>query len=256
MTDPAAQLVEQALVRPRYLAGPGDPAWVTAALHRAAGWSYGHDPLVPRVQLTSPDQLAVLHLEPDPDQPWWVVRHHRTNANPAWSVSFGARTPVEIIAAFTDALTAPAPAETASSPYEPLLAAGWQQGRDHDGLTSPDGIADVEHFSEAGSNSWFIDVAIGGDPEGQVWKAHLSGATPPHLITAVTGALAVPAPIARDPHRLPHLGHHLHTTTAQVPAPDVAFALERRIDALTARRPSNPPAPPPPRKSPAPRRHR
>ncbi|MEW1632723.1 DUF317 domain-containing protein [Streptomyces sp. NPDC093801] len=212
---------------------------------------------MPRVLLTSPDQLAVLHLEPAPDQPWWVLRHHRTDTNPSWSVNFGARTPVEIIAAFTDTLTSPHAPPAPGSPYEPLLAAGWQPARDHDGLTSPDGIAHVEHFTDTGSNSWFIDVAIGGDPEGQVWKAYLSGTTPPHLITAVTGALADPAPIARDPHRLPHLGHHLHTTTAQVPAPDVAFALERRIDALTARPPSSTPAPsPPPGKTPPTRRPR
>ncbi|WP_329096853.1 DUF317 domain-containing protein [Streptomyces sp. NBC_01439] len=92
LTDPTAPLVEQALLLPRYLAGPGDPAWATAALHHAAGWSHSHDSLVPRTQLTSPDRLAVLHLVPDPDQPWWVVRRHRTDANPAWSVKFGART--------------------------------------------------------------------------------------------------------------------------------------------------------------------
>ncbi|MER7540382.1 hypothetical protein ABTX77_37235 [Streptomyces sp. NPDC097704] len=59
--------VEQALISPRYLAGPGDPAWVTAALHAGAGWSHGHDPLMPRVILTSPDQKSMLRLEPHPN---------------------------------------------------------------------------------------------------------------------------------------------------------------------------------------------
>ncbi|MCB5163661.1 DUF317 domain-containing protein [Streptomyces bambusae] len=211
---------------------------------------------MPRTQLTSPDQVAVLHLAPDPDQPWWVVRQHRTDTNPAWSVKFGARTPVEIIAALTDALTAPAAAPAVGSPYEPLLAAGWRPGRDHDGLTSPDGIAHVEHFTDNGFNSCFIDVAVSGDPEGQVWKAFLSGSTPPHLVTAVTRALADPTPIARDPHRLPDLGHHLHTTTVQVPAADVAFALERRIEALTTLRPNTTPSAAPPAAPPSPRRTR
>ncbi|MEU3551618.1 DUF317 domain-containing protein [Streptomyces longwoodensis] len=41
--------------------------------------------------------------------------------------SFGARTPVELIAAFTDALTDPAPAaSTPSDPYEPLRQSAWQ----------------------------------------------------------------------------------------------------------------------------------
>ncbi|MFF0551122.1 DUF317 domain-containing protein [Streptomyces sp. NPDC004311] len=205
--------------------------------------------------LTSPDQLTMLSLEPSPDQPWWDVLQRRTDAHPSWSVNFGARTPVEIIAAFTDALTTPTTNLSERSPYEPLLAAGWQPARDHDGLTSPDGIAHVEHFTDTGSNSWFIDVAIGGDPEGQVWKAYLSGTTPPHLIAAVTGALADPAPITRNPHRLPHLGHHLQAATVQVPAADMAFALERRIDALTTRPDTTPSAAPPPA-PPSPRRAR
>ncbi|MFD9288371.1 hypothetical protein ACFWBV_08665 [Streptomyces sp. NPDC060030] len=39
-------------------------------LHRACGWSYGHDPLMPRVLLSSPDQKALLRLEPDPADQW------------------------------------------------------------------------------------------------------------------------------------------------------------------------------------------
>ncbi|MFE7889307.1 hypothetical protein [Streptomyces sp. NPDC057412] len=50
--------VEQAFIAPRYLAGIGDPGWITQPLHRVSGWSYGHDPLIPRVLLTSPDQLT------------------------------------------------------------------------------------------------------------------------------------------------------------------------------------------------------
>ncbi|MFD6989290.1 hypothetical protein [Streptomyces sp. NPDC059943] len=64
-----AGTVEQTLIAPRYLAGGGDPGWVTVPLHRAAGWSYGHDPLMPRVILTSPDQLTQLRIDPDPDHP-------------------------------------------------------------------------------------------------------------------------------------------------------------------------------------------
>lgn len=55
--------VEQALITPRYLAG--GPSWLTVPLHRGAGWRYGHDPLMPRVLLTSPDQLTQLRLDDD-----------------------------------------------------------------------------------------------------------------------------------------------------------------------------------------------
>lgn len=251
--------VEQALIRPRYLAGPGDPAWVTAALHRASGWSYGHDPLLARVVLASPDQQALLHLEPEPDQPWWVIRHARTASTPAWQASFGARTPAEIIASFTDALTAPATPSTGASPYEPLRDAGWQPARDHSGLTSPDGIAQVEHFTETGSDTWFIDVAISGHPAGLIWRAQLGTGTPTHLISAITRALADPSPLPRDPQRPLPLGHdRMHTSIRELPAADVAFALERRIDALASRSPGpcRPAAPPGPAVQPRPHRSR
>ncbi|GAA3212098.1 hypothetical protein GCM10020256_11290 [Streptomyces thermocoprophilus] len=62
-------------IAPRHLAGGGDPAWITVPLHRACGWSYGHDPLMPRVLLSSPDQKALLRLEPDPDGRWWTLQH-------------------------------------------------------------------------------------------------------------------------------------------------------------------------------------
>ncbi|MDT9685029.1 DUF317 domain-containing protein [Streptomyces sp. TRM76323] len=116
-------------VSPRHFAGPGDPQWVTVPLHRACGWSYGHDPLAPRVLLSGPGQKALLRLqpEPEPDRQWWTLRHAAAPDRPAWYASFGARTPVEIIAAVTDTLTDPAdPADPAADtdPYGPLLEAG------------------------------------------------------------------------------------------------------------------------------------
>ncbi|MFE6365723.1 DUF317 domain-containing protein [Streptomyces sp. NPDC057806] len=47
-------------------------------------------------------------MEPDPDAQWWTLNHAAEADQPAWYASFGARTPVELIAAFTD----PAPART------------------------------------------------------------------------------------------------------------------------------------------------
>ncbi|WP_405734809.1 DUF317 domain-containing protein [Streptomyces sp. NBC_01537] len=241
--------VEQSLIAPRYLAGGGDPGWITVPLHRACGWSYGHDPLMPRAHLASPDQQAMLRIDPDPDGPWWKIRHAPASGQPAWSVSFGARTPVEIIAAFTDALTAPGSvAVPAPDPYEPLRRAGWGEARDGEGLTSPDGYAHVEHFTQGVSDCWFIETAVSEDPEGLIWKAYLSGTTPLHLIAAFTGALADEAPIARDRQHLPaHSRRHIRASTRQLPAAAVAFALETRVKDLTARQRSTPtPGPRPP----------
>lgn len=97
-------MVEVDFVAPRHLAGGGDPAWITVPLHHACGWSYGQDPLMPRVVLTSPDQKARLRLDPDPDPDgqWWTLHHAPAPGSPAWYASFGARTPVEVIGAFLD----------------------------------------------------------------------------------------------------------------------------------------------------------
>ncbi|MEU0680671.1 MULTISPECIES: hypothetical protein [Streptomyces] len=39
-----ADTVEVDFITPRHLAGGGNPALVTVPLHRACGWSHGHDP--------------------------------------------------------------------------------------------------------------------------------------------------------------------------------------------------------------------
>lgn len=249
------ETVDMDFVAPRYLAGGGDPAQITVPLHRAGGWSHRHDPLMPRVILISPDQKTMLRI--DPDQPWWSVRHARIGDWPAWSMRFDARTPVEIIAAVTDTLTDPATASDPSTdPYEPLRLAGWRDGHDHDGLTSPDGIAHVEHFTDSGSNCWFARALVSEDPEGLIWQAYFDGNTPPHLIAAFTRALADKAPLPRDPLRLPPSASRcIRRTTHQLPADAIAFALDKRVADLAARH-AGITAPPPVTRLPKQRRSR
>ncbi|AJT62537.1 hypothetical protein T261_0848 [Streptomyces lydicus] len=247
--------IEQVLVAPRYLAGGGDPRWVTVPLHQACGWHSTHTPLSPRVHLTSPNQQAELRLEPDPDQPWWTVRHAPNGSQPPWWARFDARTPVEIIAALTDTLTTPdLTAIRASDPYEPLRKADWHQ-IDNGLFTSADGLVHVDHFTHAGSNSWFITTALSEDPENLIWQAHLDGNTPPHLITALTQALANPVPLRRDPLPLPaQVRRHIDTTRITVSTKAAASALNRRVRHVASRKhPTPPPAQPPQR---APRSHR
>ncbi|MGY5133344.1 DUF317 domain-containing protein [Streptomyces nigrescens] len=252
-------IVDVALVAPRYLAGGGDPAWVTAPLHRSCNWSAQPNPLVPHVALTSPDSRAVLRLGPDPDGPWWTLQHAPMDKRRAWSVSFGARTPVEIIAGFTDTLTDPAAAQApAPDPYEPLRQAGWFEGHDHDGLTSPDGLAHVEHFTHGFTDCWFARTAVSEDPEALIWHAYLSGDTPAHLITGFTRALAEEAPLPRDPNplRVPlNARRQARVITTQRLATEADFALERRVTDLADRSKQPVPAPMPPR-APQPRRTR
>ncbi|MFE4017965.1 DUF317 domain-containing protein [Streptomyces sp. NPDC059101] len=253
------ETIEQTLISPRYLAGGGDPAWVTVPLHRACGWSYGHDPLMPGVLLTSPNQQTTLRIDPDPDEPWWTIRHARTDNQPAWKATFDARTPAEIIAAFTDALTDPRALNAAPPPTAPLRQAGWRDIPRQSGLISPDGVVRVDYVTEHGFDHWFITVAAGHTPGDELWGACLDGTTPPHLIAALTRALTDDTPVIRDPNRLPGLGvRHRHDVRQHVPVETVAFALEQRVTSLCARRQnttSNTPAAEPPR-VPRPRRTR
>ncbi|KUO04619.1 DUF317 domain-containing protein [Streptomyces caeruleatus] len=245
---PTSETVEVDFISPRHLAGGGDPAWITVPLHRACGWRHGNDTLMPRVLLSSPDQTAHLHLEPNPDGQRWTLNHAPEADRPAWYASFGARTPVELIAAVTDALTDPAPAANAScDPYEPLQQIGWSPAATDNGLVSPDGTAYVQRLGSAEEpGAWFITATLG--PDRPVWQARLGEHTPARLIAAFTAALADPAPVARTDsvHRLPTRDPNVVTRrTTDVLAVHVAAELKERVHTLSARR-TAPPAPPMP----------
>ncbi|GAA1160129.1 DUF317 domain-containing protein [Streptomyces hebeiensis] len=250
---PSPATVEVEFIAPRHLAGGGDPAWITVPLHRACGWSYGHDPLMPRVILSSPDQQALLRLDPDPDGQWWTLHHAPGAGRPAWYASFGARTPVEIIAAVTDALTNPdTTAPAGADPYEPLQHAGWSPTTVENGYVSPDGTACVQRPGSARTGPWFATSTLG--PTQPVWQARFGEHTPPHLITAFTAALTDPTPVPRTTTPLSTATHHpdrITRTTRHMPAAQVAFALEDRVSALAARHPATPAGHPAPRRPPA-----
>ncbi|AZS87185.1 DUF317 domain-containing protein [Streptomyces griseoviridis] len=240
---PSLENVEVDFITPRHLAGGGDPAWITVPLHRACGWSHGDDPLMPRVLLSSPDQKALLRLEPDPDDQWWTLQYA---AEPAWYASFGARTPVELIAAFTDAFTDPAPAADAPcDPYGALRQVGWTPDGDN-GLASPDKTVHVERLgTPADPGAWFVTVTLGTHQK--VWQARFGAHTPPYLVAAFTAALADPTPIHRiDSGRsLPTLDPDVVTRQfVEIPVVYVAGALEGRVRSLAARHTGAPPVPP------------
>ncbi|MGW5868241.1 DUF317 domain-containing protein [Streptomyces sp. NPDC055239] len=243
---PTFETVEVDFITPRHLAGGGNPAWITIPLHRACGWSHGNDPLMPRVILSSPGQKALLRLEPDPDGPWWTLQHAPGPGRPPWSASFGARTPVELIAAVTDALTDPAPpGDTPFDPYEPLRQSGWTPASTDNGLESPGGIAYVQRPGNAEEpGAWFVTSTLG--PNRPVWQARFGTHTPSHLITAFTTALADPAavPRANGLRSLPTYNPKLITVTRrEVPTVQVASALEERVRSLTVRGTSPPAVP-------------
>lgn len=207
---------------------------------------------MPRVLLSSPDQKALLRLEPIPGAQWWNLLHSAEADRPAWSMSFGARTPVELIAAVTDALTDPAPATSApSDPYEPLRQVSWKPYARTPGLDSPDGATYVQRSGSVQEpGSWWVMATLGRDrPESPVWHARFDEHTPVHLVAAFTAALADPRPVPRtDSLRcLPTLDPDIITRRpTDVPVASIASALEERVQSLTARRPTPSAGPNPP----------
>lgn len=249
---PSAETVEVEYITPRHLAGGGDPAWITVPLHHACGWSHGDDPLMPRVILTSPDQKAQLRLDPAPDGQWWALHHAPDRGRPAWYASFGAHTPVEILAGFVDALTDPRPTRgKEAEPYGPLRQAGWGPAPTENGLASPDATACVQRPVGQETGPCAATATLGASRP--VWQARFDEHTPPHLIAAFTAALAAPSPAIRTaPGRLPTRDpNRITRTEANVPVDLIAFALENRIRALAARRSAPLAAPSTPRRPPA-----
>ncbi|MFE5647551.1 DUF317 domain-containing protein [Streptomyces cyaneofuscatus] len=251
------ETVEVDYISPRHLAGGGDPAWITVPLHRACGWEYDPDPLMPRVVLTSLDKTSVLRLEPNVDGQWWALHHTAGTGQADWYASFGARTPVEIIAGFMDALTDPTPSEKApSDPFEPLRQRSWEPAPGAPGLVSPDGSAFVQRLGdELDPGAWFVTTTLNtGRP---VWQARFGEDTPHRLISAFTTALADPQPVWRtsSPLGLATLDPKvISRQVVNVPKAHVPAALVDRVLALAARPDAptvhpNPPEPPAPRSS-------
>ncbi|MGW2404050.1 DUF317 domain-containing protein [Streptomyces sp. NPDC001739] len=206
---------------PRHLAGGGDPRHITAPLI-AMGWTATSVAGAPDVRLTSPDRHLKLALTPDPDKPWWTIHTPSFGMSagpPTWHATFGARTPVEVLAGFTNGLTARPPA-TAPDPWMPLVAAGWTVANDGNvTATSPDGTATMYEYMVGAYKHWRIVIEhqhVGSTH--MVWEANLSGYTPPHLVAGFAAALADSSPVLRSPDAIPLFSRgRVHTTAAKAP---------------------------------------
>lgn len=107
---------------PRHLAGGGDPSIVTTHV-REHGWRELSESGYLRTDLESPDATIRLCLDPDPERPWWTVLGIPPHG-PLWHATFQARTPAELILAFTQALTHPDEAPD-TGPFQILHDASW-----------------------------------------------------------------------------------------------------------------------------------
>ncbi|MCX5309005.1 DUF317 domain-containing protein [Streptomyces sp. NBC_00160] len=248
-----------AQVAPRYLVGGGDPRWVTAPLQKAFRWQPAHIPLSPVVRLTRRDRQAELLLSPDPDEHWWTLHHAGTTAGEkAWTMRFGARTPAEIIAAATDALTT-GPADSAADPMQVLLQAGWKRSVLEHQISSPDGFVIVSRHP---LGALHIEVTAHDGPwtseptARTAWRAFVSDHTPPHLAAAVLDGMVSTEPLLRDEKAMaPFLRYSVRIARERVPAHRAEYALWDRVDRLAAHRTGTPLPPQQPGRS-LPRRTR
>ncbi|MEU4113280.1 DUF317 domain-containing protein [Kitasatospora sp. NPDC028055] len=219
----------ETLVRPRYLAGPGDREAVDTAFAplRGSRWRVtALGPYLTEVIATSPCHRVRVGYRPDRDQAWQVAASLDPFAGPAWRGGFSRATPPEIVEAFlgqlADSLQYDAVSATTGTfvSLEGTLAdaneahseAGWPtvcaDGRWL--TTSGDGEVEyevgplvdpaVELASEV--QSGFTWRVASGDP-GVGWTAGFSSCTPLHLIAAVNGAIADSGPLVRTSDDLP-----------------------------------------------------
>jgi hypothetical protein len=233
-------------VSPRHLAGStviGDPGLQPLL---DLGWELRHDDLG-NVHLFSPDYKVRLGYLPegDDDGLWRITAYTDSFASPRWGVCFNDQAPTELVTAFTTALAASytdgydahlrGQPGTAQSPFDPLLQQDWEvrpfRRLDSLELTSPDGMAritydrDDEARLDHEGELTTLDARwlLRGGPELKWWYATASTHTPKHLVTAITAALADPAPVLRWEGELPHaVREHARVTPgtpSRVPVP-------------------------------------
>ncbi|MFD7017482.1 DUF317 domain-containing protein [Streptomyces sp. NPDC059928] len=93
---------DRVMVSPRYMAGAGDRiADVIGPLIHLFGWNHEHDAATGHVSIDSPDGSLFVDFTPlHPLGQWITVAHH----DPFWEAVFSRQTPLEAVAAVTQAL--------------------------------------------------------------------------------------------------------------------------------------------------------
>ncbi|GAA2972447.1 hypothetical protein GCM10010519_04450 [Streptomyces lactacystinicus] len=219
----------ETLVRPRYLAGPGDRESVATAFAplRGSRWRFtAIGPYLTEVIATSPCHRIHVGYRPDQEQAWQVAAALDPFAVPAWRGGFSRATPPEIIEAFLGQLadslhydevddstgTFVSLEGTLADANEALSEAGWPTSRSDghwltrsgDGAVEYDVAPLVDPAVELAADvqrgfSWRISPS---DPD-VGWSAAFSSCTPLHLIAAVNSAVADSSPVVRATDDLP-----------------------------------------------------
>lgn len=176
---------DRVLVTPRHLAGMGIGRLRDAIgpLTELFNWT-SERPATGRVLLSSPCHEMFLDFTLDPqDGVCWTLAHHE----PYWKAEFGSQTPIEAIAAVTQALPqvlgdhrhADRIPLTTEDVAHIAKTCGWGLSKTASGVTwtSPDGHCVVEHTTDPG-HPWRIVHSV-YDGIGTHWSAMFTRDAPP-----------------------------------------------------------------------------
>ncbi|MBZ3916690.1 DUF317 domain-containing protein [Streptomyces acidiscabies] len=202
---------DRVLVSPRYLAGAGDRLTdAIGPLVHLFGWPGEYDRARGLLSLSSPDGgLYVNFNSHDPHGRWWSITHHE----PFWEARFTRQTPIEAIAAVTQALPQllgdPRHVEriplTTSTPVQIADLNDWHS--EGNTLTSPDGHCRLQHTPED-EIPWRFrhHVHDGVDTH---WEATFTQDTPERIVGQFFTHLATSTPVERAFRDLPYLVQRL-----------------------------------------------
>nr|WP_202488721.1 DUF317 domain-containing protein [Streptomyces sp. SID5473] len=217
------------MIEPRYLAGTGDIRHATEFL-RASGWTDRSKTGGPIV-FHNPAKTVRVVFDPATPPGGWTIEGKPSGHQAAWKATFGLRTPVEIVAGVTDALTQPAAAH-APNPWAPLDAQGWQaQPGRHVTAVSPDKDVWLQfHQSAPGEAHWWASART---EHGTTWQAVFTPTTPMHLIESFSTALADPKPVLRRRGTFPP-SSRIRTTSVSVTPAQLGTWQQARLNAARA----------------------
>ncbi|WP_446038088.1 DUF317 domain-containing protein [Streptomyces sp. SID1121] len=203
---------DRVLISPRHLAGAGTERLADAIgpLIHLFGWHNEHQRETGRISLSSPDGSTYVHFNSHhTNGRWWSVTHHE----PFWEAQFTRRTPIEAIAALTQALPQlngdhrhidriPLATNTLAEIAE---LNDWRTG---DGtFTSPDGHCLLRH-TPGDETPWRFQhhVYDGFDTH---WHASFTQDTPERLVAQFFTHLATTTPVERVFRDVPYLVQRL-----------------------------------------------
>ncbi|MFH9819713.1 DUF317 domain-containing protein [Streptomyces sp. NPDC017230] len=203
---------DRVLVSPRYLAGAGIDRLADAIgpLIHLFGWPSEHDRASGRISVHSPDgSLFVNFNSRHTHGNWWSVAHHE----PYWEARFTRQTPIEAIAAVTQALPQLL-GDARHIDRIPLTTTPLAQiaelnhwHREDDTFTSPDGHCHLQH-TPTEDTPWRFrhHVYDGFDTH---WDASFTQDTPERLVAQFFTHLAATTPVERTFRDVPYLVQNL-----------------------------------------------